>query len=205
VAQGFEDWSGRRFSEVNLSNTVWRETMLVNARFSGLIDGLVVNDVEVAPLIAAEMDRRFPERTRLRPTDTSGAHGAWDVIEELWATTRERAAALPEAMLHERVDDEWSCVETFRHLVFVTDLWIGEKVLGRRDFHPLGLVPSFANGADFGLEAVAPTWAEVVTARESRMAIAREALDGDLQCLRTVFDEEWHHNWFANRDLDRLM
>ena len=24
------------------------------------------------------------------------------------------------------------------------------------------------------------------------------------KCLRTLFDEEWHHNWFANRDLDAL-
>ena len=25
-----------------------------------------------------------------------------------------------------------------------------------------------------------------------------------LRCLLTTFDEEWHHNWFANRDLDTL-
>jgi hypothetical protein len=22
-------------------------------------------------------------------------------------------------------------------------------------------------------------------------------------CILTVLDEEWHHNWYANRDLDR--
>jgi hypothetical protein len=25
-----------------------------------------------------------------------------------------------------------------------------------------------------------------------------------LSCLHTLCDEEWHHNWFANRDLDVL-
>ena len=61
------DLSGAQFRNVNLTGVKAMEVMLVGARFSGLIDGLVVNDVEVAPLIAAELDRRYPERTKLRP------------------------------------------------------------------------------------------------------------------------------------------
>lgn len=30
---------------------------------------------------------------------------------------------------HERVDDEWSLVETLRHLVFAADVWMGRMIL----------------------------------------------------------------------------
>ena len=43
-------------------------------------------------------------------------------------------------LLHERVDDEWSFIETLRHLVFATDAWVSRAILGQpspRD--PLGL------------------------------------------------------------------
>ena len=98
------DLAGARFQNVDLTGASFREVMLVNARFSGLIDGLTVNDVEVAPLITAELDRRHPERTKLRPGDADGVRVAWHVVEDLWSATRERAAALPEPRLHERVD-----------------------------------------------------------------------------------------------------
>jgi hypothetical protein len=215
------DLSGARFQNVNLTGASFREAMLVDARFSGLIHGLVVNDIEVAPLITAEMDRRFPERTKLRPTDADGARAAWSVVEDLWAATKARAEALPEARLHERVDGEWSFLETLRHLVFVTDAWISGNVLGRTgQFHPFAVAPSFVTDVTpFGIDPDAdPRFAAVVVAREDRMGIVRDLVgtvtDDDLArrrgehttlaCLCTCFDEEWHHNWFANRDLDRL-
>ena len=61
------DLSGARLRNVDLTGARVMEANLVNARFSGLIIGLVVNDIEVAPLITAEMDRRYPER-RAAPT-----------------------------------------------------------------------------------------------------------------------------------------
>jgi hypothetical protein len=87
-------------------------------------------------------------------------------------------------------------------------------------FHPFGMAPSFITDVtSFGIEVdVDPSFADVVVAREDRMAIVRDLVaattDAELArrcgehtvlaCLCTVFDEEWHHNWFANRDLDRL-
>jgi DinB superfamily/Pentapeptide repeats (8 copies) len=215
------DLSGAHFHNVDLSGATVKEALLVNARLSGLINGLVVNDVEVAPLISAEMDRRYPERTALRPRDADGVRAAWSVIEDLWAATRARAAALPEATLHERVEDEWSFLETVRHLVFVTDVWVSGNILGRTaQFHPLGVAPSFiADPARMGIDVGAdPSFDEVVLVREERMDIVRELVAGVtdedlartrgehtmLRCLCTLFDEEWHHNWFANRDLDVL-
>jgi hypothetical protein len=167
------------------------------------------------------MDRRFPERAKLRPADVGGVREAWAVVEELWAASKTRAAALSEDVLHRRLeDDEWSWSENFRHLVMVTDGWISGTVLGRTGhFHPIGVPPSFLTDVP-GIDVHAsPTWAEVVVAREDRMAIVRrlveEVADADLErrcgehtlrdCIRTVLDEEWHHNWYANRDLDQLL
>ncbi len=215
------DLSQARFRNVDLTGARVMEAMLVNARFSGMIHGLVINDIEVAPLITSEMDRRFPERTRLRPSDASGVRDAWSVIEALWAASVQRAASLPEAMLHERVDDEWSFLESMRHLVMVTDGWISATVLGReRPHHPFGVAPSFiTDPASMGIDVTAdPSFDEVVALREDRMdvvrALVRDVTNEDLHrkcgdqtvllCLLTLFDEEWHHNWFANRDLDVL-
>lgn len=202
----FEDWSGRTFRQINLNNTVWKEADLVGARFSGRIDGLVINDVEVAPLIAAEMDRRYPDRKRLRPEDHAQAHDAWSVIEGLWAASKARAATVDEALLHTRPEpDEFSWSESFRHLLLVTDAWISKNALGIDDWHPLGVPPSFMPWPPGTDPASSPTWAEVVDAREQRMAFVRSQLDTvDLQCLRVVLGEEWEHDRYANRDLDRL-
>lgn len=203
---GFEDWSGRTFKLVNLNDTVWKEADLVNARFSGRIDGLVINDVEVAPLIAAELDRRHPERLRIRPKDHSQARDAWSVIEDLWAASKARAASVDDALLHTRPEeDEYSWSESFRHLIFVTDAWISKGALGVEDWHPLGVPPSFMPWPTGTSPDASPTWVEVVEARESRMALVRSHLDTvDLTCLRVVLDEEWAHNRYANRDLDQL-
>ena len=215
------DLSGARFHNVNLTRAKAKEVVLVDARFSGLIHGLTINDVEVAPLIRQEMDRRYPERTKLRPASAAGVGEAWLVIEQLWAATKARAAALPEATLHERVDDEWSFLETLRHLVFVIDVWISGRVLGRSGHHhPFGVAPTFITDVTpFGIDPAAdPSFPEVAAAREDRLDIVRglvaEIDDERLRqpcgdqtvktCLLTLFDEEWHHNWFANRDLDAI-
>jgi hypothetical protein len=215
------DLSGARFSNVDLTGATFKEANLVNVRMSGLIIGLVVNDIEVAPLIAAEMVRRYPERAKLTPRDADGVREAWSVIEELWAATRQRVEGLAEPTLHERVGGEWSLLESLRHLVFVTDGWISGTVLGRKDhFHPFGMPPSFLTDVSpFGIDVDAdPPSTEVIAAREERMDVVRTLVadlrDDDLSrpcgdqtllaCLWTLFDEEWAHNWYANRDLDVL-
>lgn len=80
------DLAGRKVRNIDLSGTTVIGADLRGARFSGEITGLVINDVEVAPLIDAELTRRFPERAQLRPTDAAGARAAWDVIESLWSS-----------------------------------------------------------------------------------------------------------------------
>ena len=62
-----DELRGAEFLNVDLTGARFKEAQLVNVRMSGLITGLIVNDIEVAPLIRAEMDRRYPERTKLVP------------------------------------------------------------------------------------------------------------------------------------------
>jgi hypothetical protein len=226
------DLSGARFRSVDLTGVKMVDAVLVNADLSGLIDGLTVNGIEVAPLIAREMDRRYPERAKLFAADPEGLRAAWSAIETLWDTTLARAHALPEEKLHERVDEEWSFVETLRHLVFATDAWIFRVVFGEaKPYHPLGLPPTFTGDCrDLGIDvSLDPSLDEVLEVRRERMRRVRELVDRVtpaelervaarneahgyppdtehpvLRCIWTVIDEEWAHNLFANRDLDRL-
>jgi hypothetical protein len=54
---------------------------------------------------------------RSLPKTPDGMREAWSIIEATWSRTAERAKRLDEALLHQRVNDEWSFVETLRHLV----------------------------------------------------------------------------------------
>ena len=223
------DLSGVRMRDVDLTGARIVDALLVGAQLSGLIDGLTVNDVEVAPLVAAELDRRHPERLLLRADDPAGLREGWAAVEAFWRPTLAAAEALPESVRQERVEEEWSLVETLRHLVFVTDAWFGRAVLGRdHPYHPFGLVPGFlGDGSQLGLgPGAAPSFAEVRPVREARMDEVRaylEAVEADelsrprrgdddrgypppsthtvLECLHVVMDEEWNHHRYAARDL----
>jgi len=232
-------WRGARFTRVDLSGARMRDVdltgarivdaLLVDAQLSGLINGLTVNDVEVAPLVAAELDRRHPERLLLRTEDPAGLRAGWAAVEAFWRPTLAAAEDLPERLRQERVEEEWSLVETLRHLIFVTDAWFGRAVLGRdHPYHPFGLVPAFLrDGSALGLDpSAAPSFASVLDVREGRIAEVRAylaAVDADelarprrgdddlgypppsthtvLDCLHVVMDEEWNHHRYAVRDL----
>ena len=134
------DLSNTRFHEVDLSGASIRGSLLVNVDISGDVENLVVNGVDVAPLVEAELNRRYPDRSKMRPSDADGYREAWDVLERLWQQTVERARGMAPELLHERVDDEWSFIETLRHLVFATDAWVSRAILGEPSpWDPLGL------------------------------------------------------------------
>jgi hypothetical protein len=221
------DLTGATFRDVDLTGIKVTDALLIDADISGLITGLKINEVEVAPLISDELDRRHPERVLLRSTDPEGLQRAWDAVEALWRPTLELARSLPESCRHQSVGEEWSLVETLRHLIFVTDAWFGRAVLGERQpYHPLGLGPTFL-GSQLGLTMSAtPSFDEVVAVREQRMAkVARylatvtpddlsspRLMNDDsgyppatehttLKCLHVVMDEEWNHHQYAVRDL----
>ena len=192
---------------------------------------VVVNDVDVTRYVEAELDRQHPARRVAREaTSPDDYRTTWDAMEKLWAATLDRARLLPEAMLHERVDGEWSFVETQRHLLFASDAWLGNAVLEEQaPYHPLGFphggMPAEA-AAHLGLTLEAtPTLDEVLAARQRRIATMRRVVEGLTEaeldrtcgrkpaepypdqeyvvrrCLKVVLKEEAEHHRYAVRDL----
>src|SRR5580692_1233965 len=122
--------SGSRFRGVALSGSVLRGVELGNVDINGEIENVTVNGVDIGPLIDAELNKRYPDRVKMRPADPAGFREAWDTVERLWDETTERARRLPPDLLHESVDREWSFIETLRHLPFATRAWIRRPILG---------------------------------------------------------------------------
>ncbi|MCX5059356.1 MULTISPECIES: pentapeptide repeat-containing protein [unclassified Streptomyces] len=122
------DMSGTRFSGVSLNRArilhsalhqvVMRGVEIVDTTIDGEIHHLVINGVDVAPLVEAELDRRHPDRPKFRPATAEGFREAWDLNERLWAATVDRARKLAPELLHASVDGEWSFIQTLRHLAF---------------------------------------------------------------------------------------
>jgi hypothetical protein len=244
-----EDLSGSRFYEVDLTKAHFENVEMASARFQNVyltgsilrglwledvdIDGeirnVTINGVDIGPLIEAELDRRHPERIKLRPTDADGFREAWAVIEQSWPPTIERARRLAPELLHERVEGEWSFIETLRHLVFATDAWVSRAILGDPSpYSPLGLmhteakdIPGVPNDPD-----LRPSLDEVLAVRAERMATVRQVIAGLTdeklagmtepvlepgypesesfevrRCLQAVVNEEWAHRTYAERDL----
>ncbi|GAA2594593.1 DinB family protein [Winogradskya consettensis] len=223
---------GARLRGADLSGVVGRGVYAKTLDLSGEFGSLVVNGVEVMPLVEAELDRRHPDRVRMRPVDADGFRVAWEIVEGLWARTVARARSLPEERLHERVDDEWSFIETLRHLLFATDSWVLRVILGDpAPWDPLDLPFDEMSGADDGVpwdRAARPSLEEVLALRADRMAVVRRVLagltDAELDratgltpgwpepvgtpvrlCLRIILNEEWEHRLFAERDLGILL
>ena len=224
------DLTGATFRAVGFHQVVMRGVEITHSTIDGEIEDLVINGVDVAPLIEAELDRRYPDRPLFRPTTTDGFRHAWDLNERLWATTVERARRLPPERLHESVAEEWSFIETLRHLAFASQSWVGRAVLGDpTPWHPLSLPwdemrprPGVPRDRD-----ARPSLDEALALRLAAMALVRTVVDGltdeqlDVEgaplvgpgwpdegdsftvrrCLRVVLNEEWEHRRYAERDL----
>ena len=226
------DLAGTRFRNVDLTGAVIRGALLVHVDIDGLIQDVRINGVDVVPLVEAELDRRYPDRARMRPADADGFRQAWDILERLWQQTVARARGMAPDLLHERVDDEWSFIETLRHLVFATDAWVSRAILGQPSpWDPLGL-PHDEMPSETGVprdKDARPSLDQVLALRADRMATVRQVLAGLTdaalagwtepvtepgypppqsyavrRCLQAILTEEWEHRLFAERDLDVL-
>lgn len=178
------EFSGTRFRIIEMNGVTMRGVELNDVEISGEIGNLKVNGVEVGPLVEAELDRRYPERVKLRPTNAAGFREAWDVVERLWGGTVKRARGLDPELLHESVDGEWSFIQTLRHLVLVTDGWIRRAALGDpAPWHPLGLPwddPDETRALPAGLtrdREARPSLDQVLELRRDRMATVRKLVD----------------------------
>jgi hypothetical protein len=227
------DMSGVHLHGASFEGARITDADLRRADLSGDIRGLVVNQVEIEPLVEAELDRRFPERVKLRATDVEDLRLAWSMLEGLWAATTERASSLSEDLQDRRVNGEWSFVETLRHLICATDCWLHRGIqLESHPYHPWGLLWS---GADpqwtqsIGIDTAAePRLVEVLPVRAEHQRAVRaqlESLTNDdlaqirrapdepghpngensvLHCVHVILNEEWEHHRYAIRDLDAL-
>lgn len=166
------------------------------------------------------------------PTELVGLRAEWGFMKDRWLETENRARALGEDACHERVGGEWSFVETLRHLVFVTDAWVGRVVLGKATpYHREALPPTFlpdlsALGIDVGAQV---TLSEAITLRRDAQGTVDRVLDTAdeeglsricdrnpargfppdtsqtvRRCLQVVLNEESAHHGFASRDLASL-
>jgi hypothetical protein len=225
------DFVGATFRDCDLRGVKIADSFLVDVNVSGMIGSFFVNDVDVTGYVEAELDRRHPERVRLREMRTVDEFRAmWDTVERLWSDAVVRAERLPESARHERVNDEWSFVETLRHLVFATDAWASRTVLDESlPYHRFALTQTSyprEEAAALGIDVDAsPSYAEVLEVRAGRVALVRGIVDGLTgaglerwcsrtpapgypekprsvgQCLRVVMDEECAHYRYAVRDL----
>jgi hypothetical protein len=225
------DLTGARVRGARLNGSRMRGVELVDVELSGELQNVVVNGVDIAPLVDAELNRRMPERARMRPDDSDGFREAWAILERLWEGTIARARTFPAAALHRNVDDEWSFIQTLRHLNFASAAWVGRMILGNASpWHPLDLPWDEAPGWDgipWDREA-RPSLDEVLEVRGERQAMVRRVMESlsDEQlasevtrtepgwprgegfpfgeCLRIVLGEEWEHRLYAERDLTSL-
>jgi len=238
------DLSGASFREVDLSGATIRDSDVRGLRIvASVVDDVhvsghegvgrvVVDDVDVTQYVTGELDRRHPERVLVRGMRSADeVRAAWAVVDRLWDDAVAHVATLPEPLLNERVNGEWSFVETVRHLVFADDIWVGRLLHDQPDaqFHPLGVPPTDttdAGAAEMGLTLAArPSSQEVVALHRERRRWFTELLagvtDDDLpvvrtavlapdwgeesfpvaECLAVVVREHADHLRFAQRDL----
>jgi hypothetical protein len=221
--------SDRWFRNIYVKDVVVRGAWLEDIDVDAALVNVTVNGVDIGPLVEAELNRRDPERHLIHPQDADEFRAGWAMVERRWAAAVARARELPEELLHERVDEEWSFIETLRHLVMATDAWVLRVVEGiPHPYWPLGLphdemgdVPGVPDDRD-----ARPSLDEVLAAREERFAVVRRVIgaltDADIdrmtepvtapgyppsesyrvgRALGAILVEEFLHREYAERDL----
>ena len=228
------DLKGARFNRSNLAGAIMRgvdvQGLDIDAPWLCEEGGsLIVNSVDVAPLVEAELNRRFPGRAERRAPDPEGLRAAWAALETSWAAALDRVRTMPAGTVDISVEDEWTFTQTLRHLILATDLWLGKAVLQiTQPLHPIGLPHAeFAeDGHDMSVfTSDIPSYDEVLIVRAERVAMVRDFLatvtteylaqerrnphapeypETVLSCVHVILNEEWEHVRYALRDLDAI-
>jgi hypothetical protein len=187
---------------------------------------LLVNGVDVVPLVDAELNRQFPGRELQRAQTPEGLREGWVAVQSAWRTTVE---GTPPELVDAHVEDEWSLSQTLRHLVLATDAWLRGGILRMpQPFHEIGQIFTGADEMGFDMSIFRvdpPPYEEVLAVRAERQRLVTDFLatataqllaeeredpwGGDWRpsvgdCLRVILEEEWAHLRYVRRDLARL-
>jgi uncharacterized protein YjbI with pentapeptide repeats len=184
---------GATFENVNLAGATIRNANLEGLRIEDAnIKGLTVFGFRVDELIEAELDRRDPERARLRMRDLYDPEAVREVVarvEELRAAFRQRLRATDAGMLAARPSaDEWSALENVRHMLFAEDLYLNRFILQNdKPLNRLGLLPDFMQPTE-GFEDVGREPGDDRSAEASRRSLetvlaAWDAVHADMQAF----------------------
>jgi hypothetical protein len=165
-----------------------------------------------------------PPPIQRAPADVDAARSSVAEVTGAIEATITRATSFTDEERNRRVDDEWSTVESIRHIVMVVDGWLGRTIKGEDDpFHPIGLTPHFMPGVPPGTSIdpdADPTFDEACEVLRGRLStletfvngltadeLAR-AIGGHAENvaggLGVIFDELTYHNGFMNRDLTKI-
>lgn len=240
TSPGSDDFEGKSFVRTSFKGATLRFSDVSGVTMRSVdVDGLdidshdlfmgslVVNGVDVVPLVDAELNRRFPGRELQKAQTPEGLWEGWVAVQAAWATT---VAETPPELVDAHVEDEWSLARTLRHLVLATDTWLRGGILRiEQPFHEIGQI--FDGAADMGVDTSIfrtdePTFEEVLAVRAERQQMVTDFLAdatpeqlteeradpwgfewhptvGD--CVRVILEEEWAHLRYVRRDLALLV
>ena len=239
TSPGSKDFEGATFVRTSFKGATLRSSDVSGVTMRSVdVDGLdidshdlfmgslVVNGVDVVPLVDAELNRRFPGRELQKAQTPEGLREGWVAVQAAWATT---VADTRRELVDAHVEDEWSLAQTLRHLVLATDTWLRGGILRvEQPFHEIGQI--FDGATDMGFDTSIfrtdePTFEEVLAVRAERQQMVTDFLAtvtpeqlaeerddpwgfdwhptvGD--CVRVILEEEWAHLRYVRRDLALL-
>src|SRR4051794_20512356 len=133
---------------------------------------LLVNGVDVVPLVDAELNRQFPGRELQKAQTPEGLREGWVAVQAAWRAT---VADTPPDLVDAHVEDEWSLAQTLRHLVLATDAWLRGGIQGmQQPFHEIGQIFTGADqmGFDMSIFSVDPPgYEEILEVRAERQRL----------------------------------
>lgn len=140
------------FNDVNLAGGRIHNANLSNFKIDdAYIKGFTVFGFQIDKLIEAELDRRDPERVRLRMTDCCDPECVRVVLQHLGEVRTGFKAFLratePDLLISRPAPDQWSAVENLRHLIFAEDLYLNRWLLQNDEpWCEHGILPAFLAG-----------------------------------------------------------
>ena len=236
-----DDFEGKAFTRTSFRGATFRscdfgDVTMRSADVNGLdIDdhdlffgSLVVNGIDVVPLVDAELNRLFPGRELQKAETPAGLRAGWVAVQDAWAVT---VVETPAGLRDAHLDAEWSLAQTLRHLVLATDAWLRGGIMGiEQPFHEIGQIFTGAVRMGFDMSifrADEPTFDEILEVRAERQQMVTDFLadatsellaeerdnpwdrSGDWHptvgdCVRVILEEEWAHLRYTRRDLALL-